>query len=182
MPFRIGDTTIAHSDAKLTIVPDRGRNAGQAFTFEACKSIECDANVEATLLLGTAYRPIAIVAGVMKPDFKIGLDVWEQMADYAEFCGPGHIAFHHTISIVYSAATPKGKKIKSVTLKDAVIQKGWGFKSEAGGAPSCDISGLCRDYQINSTSATPALGSGASGFSIGLSANIGGLSLGVSIG
>jgi hypothetical protein len=180
--FKIGDTTIAHADAKLTAVPDRGKNAGQAFTFGACKSIECDANVEATLLMGTSYEPIAIVAGNMKPDFKIGLDVWEQMADYAEFCGPGHIAFHHTLSVVYSTFTPRGKKVKSVTLKDAVIQKGWGFKSEAGGAPSTDISGLARVYLINSTPATPVLGSGSSGFSIGLSASIGGLSLGVSLG
>jgi hypothetical protein len=180
--FRIGDTTIAHAEAKVSIVPDRGRNSGQSFVFQSCKSFEGDANVEATLLSGTSFEPIAIVAGMMKPDFKIGLDVWEQMADYAEFCGPGHAAFHHNVSLVYSTATPKGKKVKSITLIDAVIEKGWGLKSEAGGAPSTDISGKARIYRINSTPSAPAIGSGASGFSIGLSASIGGLSLGVSIG
>lgn len=180
--FRIGDTTIAHADAKVTMTPDRGKNAGQSFTFQSCKSFEADPNIEATLLLGTSYEPIAIVAGVMKPDFKIGLDVAEQMLDYAEFCGPGHVAMHHTVSVVYSTATPKGKKVKSVTLGDAVIEKGWGLKSEAGGAPSTDVTGKARTYKINSTPAAPAIGSGSSGFSIGLSANIGGLSLGVSIG
>lgn len=179
--FRVGDTTIAHADAVVSMVPDRGKNAGQVFKFSACKSFEADPNVQATLLEGTAYEPIAIVVGVAKPDFKISVDVWEQMADYAEFCGAGHIAFHHTISIVYSTATPKGKKVKTVTIEDAVIEKGWGLKSESGGAPSTEISGKARKYKIGTTNGFPQPGSGSSGFSIGLSANVGGLSLGVSI-
>lgn len=177
--MRIGAKVVSHEFATMTIAPDQGPNAGQAKEFRSCKSFEGDPNFESKLLEGTSFQPVAIVVGAMKPDYKIELEAHDEMAEYAKFCGPGYGAMTHTISVVYDMPTPSGRKVRSFTLIQASIEKGWGAKSEANSAVSASLSGKAIDFQIDGVS--PAPKGGSAGATLGGSQSVGGGALGISV-
>jgi len=178
--FRIGDAVFTHANAIVVMTPRRAGASGSQQTFYSAKSFEGDANVEAFFVEGTSHEAVAIGVGVAKPDFKIGGVTLEEILDYAARCGPGYQEAHHDITLTLK----QGSKVATAKWIDAVIEKGWGLKTESGSNPNNEISGKARRFELNGIGGFSQPGSGKSlggGLSVGASVSIGGVSLGVKL-
>lgn len=172
MGFKLGGKAFSHANGACHATPQEGKSAHQNFQFVAVKSLDFDPKLKAVLLKGFSNAPAAIVAGDAEPEFKIGLDVAQQSSDYAQFCGDGFAVMLHEFVVIFQRSG-----IVSVRFEflDCIIESGFGWKSESGGAPNAELSGKCRKILVNGLDPFVIAGGGPGGSSSlgGISASLG---------
>lgn len=145
MAFRIGDIVYTHSTGKITLVPEEGKAKGQPFEVLAAKSMSMELGGKAIVLMGNSIVPVATALASAEPVFTFGLDVMQVTVDLAEHVGDGYAAIRYS-----GIVTWQRPGLAPVTFRalGCTIEKGFGFKSDAGGAPNDEISGKFRDMEL----------------------------------
>lgn len=151
MAFRVGDTTFVHADGQIRMIPEEGKAKGLPFTVRAAKSISCELGGKALALTGTSIVPVSIVLVSAEPVFSIGLDVMQVSVDLAEHVGDGYARIRYQIVTTF---TRPGLASATFICDGCVIEKGFGFKSDAGGAPGDELSGKCRTIKLKTKGKT----------------------------
>jgi hypothetical protein len=145
MPFRVGSTTFVHADGRTKFIPLEGPNAGQPFLVRAVKSLEADQAGKAISMQGQSITPQAVAIASAEPTWKVGLDVMQVAIDLLEFAGQGAARMHYEIVTIMERP---GLAPVSFICEDAVIEKGFGLKSDAAAQPTDEFSGKQRRLLI----------------------------------
>lgn len=145
MAFRIGDRVFAHADGQIKLTPDEGKAAGQPFTARAAKSFSGELGGKAIALMGNSITPVAVVLASAEPSFTLSLDVMQVSVDLAEHVADGYARMAYSIVVTF---TRPSLAPVSFLLDGCIIEKGFGFKSDSGGAPSDELSGKCRTIRM----------------------------------
>src|SRR5215208_7264900 len=141
MPFRVGDSAFVHADGQTRLIPEEGKAKGLPFVARAAKSISCELGGKAVALMGNSIVPVSIVLASAEPTFSVGLDVMQVSIDLAEHVGDGYARIRYQIVTTF---TRPGLAPVTFICDGCIIEKGFGFKSDAGGAPGDELSGKCR--------------------------------------
>ncbi|MEO7329442.1 MAG: hypothetical protein ABI193_12740 [Minicystis sp.] len=126
---------------KVTAEEDWSPAFEQPFTIVSAKSLNCENGGKIITLMGNSIEPVAIEFAAAEPSFSIGLDVQQVSLDLAEHVGNGFQRMHYTITTTF---TRPGLPSVTFRMENALFEKGFGFKSDAGGAPSDELSGKHR--------------------------------------
>lgn len=145
MGFRIGDNVFTHADGQIKLIPLEGPKAGQPFTVRSAKSMSAELGGKAVALMGNSVVPVAVVLASAEPSFTFGLDVMQVSVDLAEHVGDGYARIRYDGVVVF---TRPGLAPVTFILKGCVIEKGFGFKSDSGGAPGDELGGKFRQLQL----------------------------------
>lgn len=145
-PFRLGDNIFVHADAVCRLTPTEGGAKGKPFTVRACSKLELKFNGKSVTAKGNSIIPVAIALAEAEPSFSIGLDVAQVSVDYAEWCGDGYLRMPHGIVVT---CTRPGLAPVSFKLRQAIIENGFGFSSDAGNQAKDEISGKMRELILN---------------------------------
>ncbi|MCC6559645.1 MAG: hypothetical protein IT372_42555 [Polyangiaceae bacterium] len=143
--FQIGDEVFVHADGTIKLIPGAGPAAGQPFTALAAKSFSGEHNGKAIALMGNSVVPVSVALASAEPSWSVGLDVMQVAVDLAEHCGDGYARMPYSIVVTYTRP-----RLAPVTflLDQCVVEKGFGFKSDSGGAPGDELSGKCRSIRL----------------------------------
>lgn len=141
MSFKIGANVFVHADGQVKFIPEEGGSAGLPFSMRA-KAFSGEHNGKAIALKGNTILPVTVALAEAEPSFSVGLDVMQMSIDLAEHVGDGYARIPYQIIVTYSR--PRLAPV-SFILNKCIIEKGFGFKSESGGAASDEISGKCRE-------------------------------------
>lgn len=145
MAFRIGDKVFVHADGQIKLIPEEGPAAGLPFTCRAAKSFSGELGGKAIALMGNTIVPVSIALASAEPSFNVSLDVMQVSVDLAEHAGNGYARMRYQMVVTY---TRPSLLPVTFTLDGCVIEKGFGFKSESGGAPNDELSGKCRTITL----------------------------------
>lgn len=172
MGFKLGGKAFSHANGACHATPQEGKAAYQNYQFNTVKSLDFDHKLKAILLKGFTNGPSATVAGDAEPEFKVGLDVAQESSNYAVFCGDGFHVIHHELIVVFQRP---GIVTVRFEFLDCIIESGFGWKSEAGGAPNAELSGKCRKILVNGVDPFVIAGGGPGGSTAvgGISASLG---------
>jgi hypothetical protein len=145
MAFRIGDKIHTHADVRLIITPEEGQAAGQPFAVRAVKSMNLELGGKVISLQGTQILPVANAFASAEPSCSFGLDVAQVSMDLAAHAGNGYARMHYGWNLTLNRpGLPPMTWIGSHVL----FEKGFGIKSDSGGAPSDEFSGKFTKLQV----------------------------------
>lgn len=142
--FQIGKKVFTHSTARTVFIPDEGPAEGQPFGITA-KSMAIDLGGSAIVLEGNSVQPIATAFGKASPTFSFGLDTMQIHMGLMEHVGDGYAVIGYTIQVTWQRAG-----LAPITFRclGCTVEKGFGFKSDSGGAPNDEISGKFQDLEV----------------------------------
>ncbi|MEO5726580.1 MAG: hypothetical protein ABI134_11925, partial [Byssovorax sp.] len=137
MAFRIGDKIHTHADGRVLLTPEEGARAGQPFAVRACKSMGVELGGKAITVMGNQILPVANALASAEPLISLGLDVGQVALDLADHAGNGYARMAWSASITLNRP---GLPPMTWLAKHIIFEKGFGLKSDAGGAPSDEFS------------------------------------------
>lgn len=145
MAFRIGDNVHVHADAQIQLIPSLGPNKGIPFLVRACKSMSGDHNGKAITMMGNSILPVAVALASAEPSFTFGLDIMQVSVDYMEHVGDGAARMDHRIVVTMNRP---GLAPITFTHEQCIIEKGFGYKGDAGAQFTDELSGKCRSLKV----------------------------------
>lgn len=143
--FQIGKRIFTHSTGKAAFTPDEGPSEGQPFTVPGIKSMGVELGGSAVVLEGNSIQPIAVALGKASPTFNVGLDTFQVSLGLMEHVGDGYAAISYTITITWER---NGLAPVTFRLLNCITEKGFGFKSDSGGAPGDELTGKFQDLEV----------------------------------
>ncbi len=143
--FQIGKRIFTHSTGAAAFVPNEGEAEGQPFTLPAIKSMSIELGGSAIVLEGNSIQPVATAYGKAAPTFNFGLDTMQASLGLMEHVGDGYAVIGYTITVTWQR-----QGLAPVTFRclGCIIEKGFGFKSDAGGAPGDELTGKFQDLEV----------------------------------
>ncbi|MEP7123148.1 MAG: hypothetical protein ABJE95_19625 [Byssovorax sp.] len=143
--FRIGDKVHTHADGRVIFTPEEGARAGQPFAVRACQSMGIELGGKVITLMGSQILPVASELASAEPSISIGLDVAQVSLDLADWAGNGYARMKWGASITLNRP---GLPPMTWLAGHVTWEKGFGFKSDAGGAPKDEFSGKFTDIKV----------------------------------
>jgi hypothetical protein len=143
--FRIGDKVHVHADGRVIFTPEEGARAGQPCPVRACKSMGIELGGKVISLMGNQILPVASALASAEPSISIGVDVAQVSLDLADWAGNGYARMLWSASITLNRP---GLPPMTWLGKHITWEKGFGFKSDAGGSPTDEFSGKFTDIKV----------------------------------
>ncbi len=145
MAFRIGNKVFVHADGRTSFITNEGLNPGVPFLVRAVKGLDAEQGGKAIHIQGQSIQPQAIAIASIEPTWKLDLDYFQVGIDLLEHNGDG--AGRMIYEIITTFERPGLAPVEFI-YEDAVIEKGFGFKSDAGAQPSSAFSGKMGNLKI----------------------------------
>lgn len=143
--FQIGKKIFTHSTGSAAFAADEGPAEGQPFTMPGIKTMSVELGGSAVVLEGNSIQPIAVAYGKASPTFNFGLDTMQASLGLMEHVGDGYAVIGYTITVTWQRS---GLAPVTFRLLGCIVEKGFGFKSDAGGAPGDELSGKFQDLEV----------------------------------
>jgi hypothetical protein len=133
----------AHHNVKHTVKPIEGSNRGRILSLDAVESCKADVGNKVTHLKGSGAGPLSVVSGGAEPSGEIKFSTNIESAQMAKHIGNVHNRFTYTVTM-----TRVGLQRHTYTLKNCMVEKGFGFESGHDSGPNDTVSFKCTDITL----------------------------------